>query len=80
VKYDRFGKPASIFPDHVLIPKIIPTALHKRFVARFFLHRAASAVSSLSDHSRLVLPDERGRQGQIGLVPKPLPVSRQVLM
>ncbi len=26
------------------IPKIIPTALHKRFVARFLLHRATSGV------------------------------------
>jgi hypothetical protein len=66
--------------EHKEIPNVIPTALHNRVVARFFLHRTAAGVFSLSDRSRLVPPDERGRQGQIGLVLKPLPVSHQALM
>ena len=35
-------------------PNVIPTALRQRFKAAFFLLRAKSAVSSLSDRSYLV--------------------------
>jgi hypothetical protein len=36
------------------IPNVIPTALQQWFNAGFFLLRAKSAVSSLSDRSHLV--------------------------
>ena len=42
--------------------------------------RGAPAVSSFPDRSRLVPPNERDRQGQVGLVLKPLPASHQVLI
>jgi hypothetical protein len=62
------------------IPNVIPTALRQRAIARFCLHRAAAAVSSLSDRSRLAPPDEKDRQGQIGLVLKPLPAWHRKLI
>jgi hypothetical protein len=63
--------------DAYLIPNVIPTALQRRLKASFFLQRLNSTVSSLSDRSHSAPLNERDRQGQVGRVPKPLPVSRR---
>ncbi len=59
--------------DRKSIPSVIPTAVHQALHCTLLLASRCACVSSLVRSLAFGSPDERGRQGQIGLVLKPLP-------
>ena len=75
-----FVAPVMTRPRFQQIPNVIPTALQQRVDCTLLLASGASAVSSLSDRSRLVRQMREIAKVRLALVSKPLPASHQKLI